>query len=102
MYVQPGITTANGLTLFGTVGYVTADVEADVKSISSTNKTEELSLDGVKLGVGVKKSFGDSMFIKLEYAETDYDEISVTTSNSTKVTADMDNKALALSIGKSF
>ena len=28
LYVQPGITTANGLTLFGTVGYVTADVEA--------------------------------------------------------------------------
>lgn len=102
VYLQPGITTANGLTLFGTVGYVTADVEADVKSISSTNKTEELSLDGTKLGVGVKKSFGDGMFVKLEYAETDYDEISVTTSNSTKVTADMDNTTLALSVGKSF
>lgn len=102
VYVQPGITTSNGLTLFGTIGYVTADVEADVKSISSTNKTEELSLDGVKLGVGVKKSFGDGMFVRLEYAETDYDEISVTTSNSTKVTADMDNTTLALSVGKSF
>ena len=32
----------------------------------------------------------------------DYDEISVTTENSTKVTADIDNTALALSIGKSF
>ena len=102
VYLQPGITTSNGLTLFGTVGYVTADVEADVKSISSTNKTEELSLDGTKLGVGVKKSFGDGMFVKLEYAETDYDEISVTTTNSTKVTADMDNTTLALSVGKSF
>ena len=42
------------------------------------------------------------MFVRLEYAETDYDEISVTTSNSTKVTADMDNTTLALSVGKSF
>ena len=56
----------------------------------------------MKLGVGVKKVFGNGMFVKLEYAQTDYDEISVTTSNSTKVSADMDNKALALSIGKSF
>ena len=42
------------------------------------------------------------MFLKLEYAETDYDDISVTTSNSTKVTADIDNTTLALSLGKSF
>ena len=102
LYLQPGITTSNGLTLFGTVGYVTANVEADVKSISSTNKTEDLSLDGVKLGVGIKKTFGNNAFVKLEYAQTDYDEISVTTENSTKVTADIDNTALALSIGKSF
>ena len=102
LYIQPGITTSNGITLFGTVGYVTADVEADVKSISSNNKKEDLSLDGLKLGVGIKKSFGDDMFFKLEYAETDYDDISVTTSNNTKVTADMDNTTLALSIGKQF
>lgn len=102
LYIQPGVTTANGLTVFGTVGYVTADVEADVKSVSSTNKTEELSLDGVKLGLGVKKVFGNDMFVKLEYAQTDYDEISVTTENSTKVSADIDNTTLALSIGKQF
>ena len=102
LYLQPGITTSNGLTFFGTVGYVTADVDADVKSLSSTNKTESLSLDGVKLGVGFKKVLGNDMFVKLEYAETDYDEISVTTSNNTKVTADMDNTTLALSIGKQF
>ena len=102
LYLQPGITTSNGLTLFGTVGYVTANVEADVKSISSTNKTEDLSLDGVKLGVGIKKTFGNNAFVKLEYAQTDYDDISVTTSNSTKVTADIDNTSLGLSIGKSF
>ena len=34
--------------------------------------------------------------------ETDYDDLSVTTDNSTKVTADIDNTTLALSIGKTF
>ena len=102
LYLQPGITTSNGLTLFGTVGYVQADVDAEVTSISSTNKNESLTLNGVKLGAGIKKTFGDSMFVKLEYAQTDYDDISVTTSNNTKVTADIDNTSLGLSIGKSF
>ena len=41
-------------------------------------------------------------FIKLEYSETDYDEVSVTTSNSTKVSADIDTEVLALSVAKSF
>ena len=102
IYVQPGVTMNNGVTLFGTLGYVTADVEAGVTSISSTNKTEDLSLDGFKFGAGVKKVFGNSLFIKAEYSVTDYDDISVVTSNNTRVTADIDNTALALSIGKQF
>lgn len=101
-YIQPGVTTSNGLTVFGTLGYVTADAEADVQSVSSTNKKETKSLDGIKLGLGVKKVLGNSMFVKLEYAQTDYDDISVTTGNNTKVTADIDNTTLGLSIGKSF
>ena len=41
-------------------------------------------------------------FIKVEYSETDYDEISAKTSNNTKVTADIDTEVLALSVAKSF
>ena len=55
----------------------------------------------MKLGLGLKKETGFG-FIKLEYSETDYDEISATTSNNTKVTADIDTDILALSVAKSF
>lgn len=102
LYIQPGVEVGNGVTIFGTLGYVTADVDSKIESISSTNKTVSESLDGTKMGLGVRGEFGDNMFFKLEYAETDYDTISVTTTNNTKVTADIDNKALGLSIGKSF
>ena len=102
VYLQPGVTLDNGVTLFGTIGYVNADVEAGVTSISSTNKTEDKSLNGFKFGAGLKKVFGNTLFIKASYNYTDYDDISVTTSNNTKVTADIDNTALALSIGKQF
>ena len=100
-YVQPQKEIRDGLKVFGTLGLVRADVESVVQSVSSTNKTVDQSLDGTKLGLGLKKETGFG-FVKLEYSETDYDEISATTSNSTKVTADIDTDILALSVAKSF
>ena len=100
-YLQPQKEIRDGLKVFGTVGLVRADVESKVQSISSTNKTVDQSLDGTKLGLGLKKETGFG-FIKFEYSETDYDDISATTSNNTKVTADIDTDILALSVGRSF
>jgi len=100
-YLQPQKEIRDGLKVFGTLGLVRADVESVVTSISSTNKTVEQSLDGTKLGLGLKKETGFG-FVKFEYSETNYDDVSVTTSNSTKVTADIDTEILALSVAKSF
>ena len=100
-YIQPQKEIRDGLKVFGTLGLVKADVESVVTSISSTDKTVDQNLDGTKLGLGLKKETGFG-FIKLEYSETDYDEVSVTTSNSTKVSADIDTDVLALSVAKSF
>ena len=101
LYLQPQKEINDGLKVFGTLGLVRADVESVVQSVSSTDKTVEQSLDGMKLGLGLKKETGIG-FIKLEYSQTDYDDVSVTTSNSTKVTADIDTNILALSVAKSF
>ena len=100
-YVQPQKEITGGLKVFGTLGIVRADVESKVQSVSSTDKTVDQSLDGLKLGLGLKKETGFG-FVRLEYSETDYDEISTTTSNNTKVTADIDTDILALSVAKSF
>ena len=100
-YVQPQKEIRDGLKVFGTLGLVKADVESVVQSVSSTDKTVDQSLDGMKLGLGLKKETGVG-FIKLEYSQTDYDDISTTTSNNTKVTADIDTHILALSVAKSF
>ena len=100
-YLQPQKEIRDGLKVFGTLGLVKADVESLVQSVSSTDKTVEQSLDGMKLGLGLKKETGIG-FIKLDYSQTDYDDVSVTTSNSTKVTADIDTDILALSVAKSF
>ena len=54
-YVQPGKVLDNGMTVYLTAGYVRADVDKVVTSISSTNKTVSETVDGTKLGVGLKK-----------------------------------------------
>ncbi len=100
-YLQPQKEITDGLKVFGTFGLVRADVESLVQSVSSTNKTVEQDLDGIKLGLGLKKETGFG-FLKLEYSQTDYDDISATTSNNTKVTADIDTNILALSLARSF
>ena len=100
-YLQPQKEIRDGVKVFGTLGFVRADVESLVQSVSSTDKTVEQDLDGMKLGLGLKKETGFG-FIKVEYSETDYDDISATTSNNTKVTADIDTEILALSVAKSF
>ena len=100
-YVQKKKEIISGLKVFGTLGLVRADVESKVQSVSSTNKTVDQSLDGTKLGIGLKKETGFG-FVKLEYSETDYDDISATTSNNTKVTAYIDTEILALSVARSF
>ena len=101
LYVQPQKEMGNGLKVFGTLGLVRADVESLVQSVSSTNKTVSQTLDGMKLGLGLKKETGFG-FVRLEYSETDYDDISATTSNNTKVTADIDTDILALSVARNF
>ena len=100
-YIQPQREIEDGLKVFGTLGLVRADVESKVQSISSTDKTVDQDLDGLKLGLGVKKET-DFGFVKLEFSRTDYDDISATTSNNTKVTADIDTNILALSVARNF
>ena len=101
VYVRLGQEVAADTELYVVAGIAAADVDIDVQSISSTNKKEARDLEGEKLGVGVKRDMGAG-FIKLEYAQVDYDPISVTTSNNTKVTGDIDTSNFTFSVGRSF
>ena len=88
--------------IYATLGIVSADINVKNSSISSTDLNKTVDLDGTKLGVGVKTVRGNGLVIKLDYTHTSYDAVSFTTSNNTKATADLDNTALAISIGKQF
>ena len=81
---------------------INADAQTLQSSISSGAKTVDQTMDGTTAGIGIKRINDSGTFVRLEYAETDYDKISITTTNSTKITADAENTRLTLSIGKSF
>jgi hypothetical protein len=101
-YIQPGLVVGENTMVYGTLGYSRADIEATWESVSSTNTTKVQTLSGIKIGAGVKHVFDGGFFVKLDWSETDYDQVSYTTSNNTKVTGDIDNTMTALSIGMSY
>ena len=102
IYIQPGYMVGPSTMLYGTLGYASATVNGKSVSITHTDINKDKDLDGTKIGVGIKKMLDNGMFIKADYSETDYDAVSFTTSNDTKATADLDNTAFALSLGKQF
>ena len=59
------------------------------------------SLDGINYGIGIKGLYGP-LHLKLAYEATDWDELSLTSTTSNKVTADLDVDEIALSVGYRF
>lgn len=102
IYIQPGYMVGPSTMLYGTLGFANATVNGKSKSITHTNINKDKDLDGTKIGLGIKHIYDSGLFIKADWSETDYDAVSFTTSNNTKATADLDNTAFALSVGKQF
>jgi len=101
IYVQPGFELGDNLVYLN-FGLAFADITGKSESISSTNLSETKSLEGTQLGIGLKRVGGNGGFVKLEYSQTDYDQVSWVTSNDTKGMADLDDSILSISLGKQF
>ena len=91
----------NGNHVFALAGMMYAEGEYDLKSVSSTNRTGDVIIQGTKLGVGIERDMGEG-FMRVVLSDNDYDPVSATTSNATKVTADIDSTNLTVSFGRSF
>ena len=70
-----------------------------ISSLNLLGRKKPLNIYGP---IGLKKAMGDNGYLKLEYSETEYDQVSWTTSNSTKGMADLDDSVVSLSLGKEF
>ena len=77
-YVQPGVMMTDNSMLYLTYGYVSADINGKSTSLSHTDIDQSKSLDGTKIGVGMKYSDSNSgLFFKIDASETEYDTVSL-------------------------
>ena len=61
----------------------------------------DASLDGFDLGIGFKGNYGSYVW-KVAYEETDFDTLSLTSTTSNTISADIDTQQLAVSVGYRF
>jgi len=81
-----------------------AIMRADVNTKETLNTGStypDTDMQGGSLSIGYQHNF-DNFFVRAEVGASEYDTISVTSSNSHKVTADVDGEWARISIAKSF
>ncbi len=91
-----------GEGMFLKAGYTMFDLNTLENAITSSgtygNTTD---VDGYVVGVGIKKDFAPYV-VKFAFEMADYEEISLTSTTSNKITADLDTVSAKLSLGYSF
>ena len=110
LYIQPKKVLANGFGIFAKIGYTRADLDvrnittAGGESYNTRNTVTSASdtLEGPMFGLGVEKDLANGAFVRLEASYTNFDTVSGTSSNGTKISADSDLTSASLSIGKKF
>tara|TARA_A100000164_G_scaffold367561_1_gene389667 strand:- start:37 stop:729 length:693 start_codon:yes stop_codon:yes gene_type:complete len=102
VFIQPTVNVSDSLSVFGTLGYSEASVDIQAQTQTSTAKNFSPTLEGVRIGLGVRYYLQDGIFIQLEGYEVDYDTISATTADSTKVTVDADDTVAQVTFGTTF
>ena len=86
--------------LFAKLGFSQIDVITK-EDADHEGSYGDATLDGVNYGIGIKGIYGP-LHLKLAYEATDWDELSLTSSTSNKITADLDVDEIALSVGYRF
>lgn len=101
LYVQASKEIQSGIKLLGKVGYSFADI-GSVKSSTETLTSQDSSLDGMTLGIGVEKDI--SSFIDYVRAGVDYTEYDTVKASSSEknYTADAEATVFYISAGKRF
>ena len=101
-YIQPGVKFGNNSLLYFTYGIIQADINGKSTSLSHTNINKTKSMDGEKIGIGIKSVKDSGLVLKFDISESSYDKVTFKTDNDTTGTADLDNAAITFSIGKQF
>tara|TARA_Y100000591_G_scaffold98038_1_gene83229 strand:- start:156 stop:809 length:654 start_codon:yes stop_codon:yes gene_type:complete len=104
-YVDYPFADAYGTTIYGKVGVQHATIKT-LESLNSGSSYPDEDVLGFTLGLGAKGDipYGNNLYYKTEVAYTDFEEYSENDEDGTgnKVTADLEDVALKLSVGYKF
>ena len=104
-YVDVPFTDLYGGTLYGKLGIQHATVTT-LESLNSGSAYPDQDLFGYTVGLGVKGDlpYGDGLIYKLDATYTDFEDYSASAAdgNGNKITADLEDVAVKISIGKKF
>ena len=104
-YVDVPFTDLYGGTLYGKLGIQHATVTT-LESLNSGSAYPDQDLFGYTIGLGLKGDlpYGDGLIYKLDATYTDFEDYSAGAAdgNGNKITADLEDVAVKISIGKKF
>tara|TARA_B100000902_G_C27134911_1_gene825534 strand:- start:57 stop:686 length:630 start_codon:yes stop_codon:yes gene_type:complete len=89
-----------GPGLFVKAGLAFADVDT-TETLATGDSYSNTDTTGLMIGVGKEVELGE-FFARATVSHTDYDDVSITSTNGSVVKASVDSTAVTLSIGKEF
>jgi hypothetical protein len=98
-YVEVG---AGGTGLYGKVGFAQVDIDITQSVSTNAGTYPDKTLDAWTYALGYKTGFGDKGIVKVEGFMTDYDNLSVTSTSSNTVAANLDVVGAKLMLGVKF
>lgn len=106
VYLEPTYYVNDSIGFFvkGAYSQVTVNTLESISSGTDSSAYGNADINGTTWGVGVRAKGDAGVLVKLEYFQTDYDSITLdsTTGNKNRITADVEQEALKLSIGYQF
>jgi hypothetical protein len=104
-YIEtPGFGFGDGNGLYLMAGYTEFDVATN-ETLGTGAAYPDASIDGTTLGIGVKQTFDNGIFVKAIATHTDYDDISLASTGSdasSTIDASIESTAAKFALGYNF
>ena len=96
-----GLMPLGSSPFFTKVGVISMDVNT-TETLATGSTYGDTSVNGITAGIGGHFERDNGLFIRIEANMSQYEQISLTSSASNVITADLETKQTRLSVGKTF
>ena len=106
LYVEPTFYLNDSIGIYGRLGMASVNVKSleNIESGTDSSAYGDKMVTGTVTGFGIRAISPWGIFVKVDYSEVDYDNITMTSNsgNKNKISADIDQEATRLLVGYQF